>query len=589
IIQKYWKCMPDSMRPARYADATAAYVQVQEQLDKEKADDKDPSAFDIAKQSAALALAMRDCKDQLNENKTSVQEVVEDSVGWILDVAPAAADAVNGAFATARSAIASLSVAGDVIDGVSDINAVLSSVPEPVSKSLAIALSAIQATKDVGMAGAGVGIAANELRKGDKDPIKELMLMEDLVESVEDLIKSAAGSAVEIIGAVLPIVSAVATAAGAGAELYAAFKRIRNAAKDGLLLKDAAKLTPELMPALHQSLNRELQRAAKHIGMSAGMGVEAFGEVTATVGEASAGADDGATALAGAGIIITGKSIQLGTRGTFTISSWANAAASVALLGLARVGVEKAQQELFRHSGKHAKCIIAIKAKEKDPVALAYIKSRGLTPEMIEASSPEIIRMYLLRRSKEKNFGDTNIVTEAIDLGKNVATMGRRVVKKLNTMRINTIKRHYDEIYAAEPPFEMDALSTTVTDLARLQRRYLLKSVSEDQRAELAPIIQQAEINLRRMRERAQETIQPLQESLRTIHEMETVALQHRAAHDDRKAINRTLKASGEAQVDAAAPGDVDAQLVLLRKHAGGVHRQLSRQWEAMSLISHVV
>lgn len=424
-LLQIWDQIPDALTPDSQVRDLQNWIRLQEQLDREmerhqkkrhgnraeiygelqqKAEDKLVTARSAALTGVAVLASpdnIRSMSDALLSSKVITEAIPEDLI--------------------------------PVIGPVLKLTAALSKIDGLVHAATQAEGNALEA---------GIALAGSST----VDPIEKLMMQEELVEALESLLKTAVTTGLSIAGTVLPFIGAAAPSIDALSHAVEAIQRAQLAVKDAALEKTSKKLDSTLTAAVQQSKNREATLTGTEVVRALSKGAMAAGKITGDIGTFTAAGDMGATKAAGLAVKVSGTVVYYGTAVVTQVKDWGVAAYCADLNDKARAGDRRAQKKIFKHSGKHAKGLIALMARDRDPVALAYIKSRGLTPEMIEKSSPEIIRMYLLRRAGESDFSfDRTLVDEVLD-GLKLIPRGASRTKRGIASAGQKIKDRYDGI-----------------------------------------------------------------------------------------------------------------------------------------------
>ena len=367
--------------------------------------------------------------------------------------------------------------------------------------------------------------SGKKLSEGSPDPIKQLMLEEDLLKAVQSLIEDATKAGLSMAGTVVPFLSAAVSSADGFKLLAEMAARIYNAEQDRRLVSKAKKLDSSLTSSIQQSHTNEALKASEAAFSALGKFVQATGQATSSIGTFTSGGDMGATKTAGTVVSVVGMGVYYGTQAVVTVKSWSLAIACEVMVKKARSGDPRAQQEIFRHSGRYAKGLIALMARRNDPVALSYIKSRGLTPKMVEQSSPEIVRMYLLRRSGEDNFGEGPVDNAKAALSF-LKTVGGGILsglayapKKIIEHRAQVKQAELESVGRADLIYDLTPLHQSIDEL--LSCREMLSLIPEDapQYAEASDMVHTWEVGLRATR-------QPLVKAIKGLEEKATATRQ---------------------------------------------------------------
>jgi hypothetical protein len=245
----------------------------------------------------------------------------------------------------------------------------------------------------------------DELEEEEPDEVKRLMMEAEVMagigaagELLKDLFKEGLEeSAQKVFGAVINFKDM-------GLAIKGVYMRRKKVSQDTRMQKAAehARRHGEgdgvLVEALDQSASREQELAWEQAATAVGEAAEGAGTVIGLTA---------AAAQVGAGLVVAGKTIKVGTRIVMAKVNWAHAATCKKLAEQARGGDRKAMVEIFKHSGKYAKGLLAQMCLEDSTIAINYVISRGLTEDMVETSSPEIIRLYLLKESNESDDAKT--------------------------------------------------------------------------------------------------------------------------------------------------------------------------------------
>jgi hypothetical protein len=134
-------------------------------------------------------------------------------------------------------------------------------------------------------------------------------------------------------------------------------------------------------------------------------------------------------------MLVVGKGISIGSTVYFQTVDWGAAEKAQKVLAEARAGNEAAMQEVFAHHAAYAKMLIAIYAKNKNPLAIKYFVQRGLTEQDLDdkATSMGILMEFGLKESKEEEAPKTftQTLTDALEKGAAAAELARKGVEAL--------------------------------------------------------------------------------------------------------------------------------------------------------------
>src|SRR5438105_874775 len=231
----------------------------------------------------------------------------------------------------------------------------------------------------------------------------------------------------DIAAEFVPIVGAVKDGAACLANLKECYEHYKLQAETGEL-KDKAALdvVSQLAKAFGQEQGRQGDLKKKSGADAASNALTATGKaLTAT----------GVGAKAGAPLLVVGKGISIGSTVYFQVVDWGAAEKAQQVLRDARAGSEAAMQEVFAHHAAYAKLLIAIYAKNKNPLAIKYFVQRGLTEQDLDhkATSMGILMEFGLKESKEEEAPKTftQTLTDALEKVAAVAELARKGVEAL--------------------------------------------------------------------------------------------------------------------------------------------------------------
>ena len=100
----------------------------------------------------------------------------------------------------------------------------------------------------------------------------------------------------------------------------------------------------------------------------------------------------------GAGVVV-----KSGTRAVSTLFDWRRADEALAVLNDARAGDADARKLLFATHGRYACALVALMAKEGDPIALSIFNHHGVDAAAVQKAFPGLLKRFLMTTLKEKD------------------------------------------------------------------------------------------------------------------------------------------------------------------------------------------
>jgi hypothetical protein len=281
---------------------------------------------------------------------------------------------------------------------------------------------------DLGFAAEGLSATVGAVKglKGmaqAEGPVQHKMSSDETLESL----KSLAGTGMDIATEFVPVVGAVKDGAACLANLKECYEHYKLQAETGQLKDEAAlDVVSQLARAFGQEQGRQSDLKAKS-------GVDAVGNAVSATGKALTAT--GVAAKVGAPMLVVAKGISIGNTVYFKAVDWSAAEKAQKVLMEARAGNEAAMLEVFSHHAAYAKMLIALYAKNKNPLAIKYFVQRGLKEEDLDhrATSMDILMEFGLKQSSEeeapKTFGQT--LADSLDKASRAAAAIGAGVKSL--------------------------------------------------------------------------------------------------------------------------------------------------------------
>lgn len=239
-----------------------------------------------------------------------------------------------------------------------------------------------------------------------EDPIEAMMLQEEFIESLGKLVEGLVGSLegadklkiggtlVEGIAGLLPGIGMAIGAKEAMKLMVDSAARIQESIEDANSYDEAVQTGHRAEPAVDQFARRDKHLAARAV-TSTGVAI---------IKTAAAGVD-----LTGVGVVASTamKGVATGVQGVQTVAEQVidrnEGQKAEDLLRRAQAGDGNARAELFRFHPRYAKGLLAVMASEGDSMALRVLSTHGLSDDMIQRSSPKIIKRYLMKKFGEQD------------------------------------------------------------------------------------------------------------------------------------------------------------------------------------------
>lgn len=333
-----------------------------------------------------------------------------------------------------------------------------------------------------------------------EDPVEALMLQDEFMESLGKLFEALTGGmqsgykglvAGKLIGEIttfLPAIGVPTSAAKAMTGLVESAARIQEAMDDADAHAEAEQSEHRASGAIGQFTRRDKHLAARAASRTGIAVIKTAAAVTTLSGAGSV-----------VGVALTGvaTAASLGqSAGEFAVDRSEGQKARD-LLDRAQAGDGHARAELFSYHPRYAKGILSVLASEGDPMALRVLSTHGLTEDMIQRSSPKIIKRYLM-----KKFGETDDPGSWTGLKESIVSALDKVAGTLTavqdffTNKVDKLLARFDtnDLVAAQARLSELAyqlpgqeVSTAVTSLAEIRRRRetLAEAASEAQAVEL--------------------------------------------------------------------------------------------------------
>ncbi|MEL6341517.1 MAG: hypothetical protein AAFV53_00185 [Myxococcota bacterium] len=520
-LEAYWKPYPESLWPPRFDEELKNWYKMKDQLQQEIREEQ--------------------------TNAERAQEALLNLTGDVMGIAGLAADAAS---------IAGLAAGTPKFDSfVSGIEMALT--------SFAMAQTATE-----------IAMENNEA----VDPVDQQLNDLKLQKALQELVKSG----IDIGTALVPILNQLGKFIEFSEHVKEAAQRTQAASGDQELAKEAARSGNSLEGAFKQSRDQESKRAKEETALATASALEMSGELAMQIGVLLAAADHGATEAVGISLVVTGKTVRYGTNIVVKVESWAHAAKCKDLLKRAQGGDEQAQIEIFRHSALYAKGIIAIMAREKDPLALSYIQSRNLTEDMIDQSSPEIIRKYLRYVADEEDdaLTFTESIKRPIDDIVTLSSLGVKAVKagyqKLEAaFQGDAALYEWDKIGDLPPPISqinvaIDAIHGFQSDIQKLE-------AGTDEYERCSALIEEYRDKLQQIRVDVQHSVTELNNMRRYLERMRT---------ESERIRNETPVPDGEApspEVQRAMKN-----IALIDKNLPMVDAEIKKYWSFLDVLAQV-
>ncbi|MES2644843.1 MAG: hypothetical protein V4850_35475 [Myxococcota bacterium] len=284
--------------------------------------------------------------------------------------------------------------------------------------AVTIALLAIASTQKL-----GDGLAEEET----VDPVLQRMQDQQIVEALFALHDAGINIAAQFVPGLSTAKGGLDMLRG----MVEAADRFTRGFEDGELAEEAKRVQSALRGALEQSEKRENKLGGKAT-------VDAFGSaLSLTGGLITLG---GISAPAGVVVDVAGKVVKVGATVVVKVDDWRIAARALELLDGARRGWADEQRELFQYHPKYAKGLLALAAKNRDPIAMRYLQTRGLTEEEVERSTASIIRMFLLSEAGKETDAPKRFTDEIMGVVNTLKSVGAKLLKGLEFIDAHALR-----------------------------------------------------------------------------------------------------------------------------------------------------
>ena len=284
-------------------------------------------------------------------------------------------------------------------------------------------------------------------------------------EKVMEALKSLGGLGGDVLAKLLPVIGVLKNGAECLAALKDTMERVKLRAGTGDL-KDQASLdtTSQLSRAFEQSQSRE-GRLGVESGLGAGTSAisTAAGTCTATI----------VLAKLGAAIEIVGTTISVAGKVVLTGYDEVKARAALATLKKAQGGDTDAQQAVFSDHAYYAKMLIALMAKDGNPLARKYLIDRGLEESDLDnqLTSADILFDYAVMKSKEEGGPESKI-----EMMKELAASALEKIERFGELCksglewLGAIKKEPEQILQISAPVPpMETLAKMFDEMTRLK------------------------------------------------------------------------------------------------------------------------
>jgi hypothetical protein len=158
-----------------------------------------------------------------------------------------------------------------------------------------------------------------------------------------------------------------------------------------------------LVNAVANERNGQFLRTGKKLVETGAKGLGFAGDLASTAGVFSGGADHGAGQIAGAGLKVVGKTIELGNKIIFAGIDWRMVRRAKKTLREAQAGNPQAQVEIFQNSALYAKMYLVLLAKKNHPEARKFLIDRRITEDDLNKATAMKIVGDLLKASEQRD------------------------------------------------------------------------------------------------------------------------------------------------------------------------------------------
>jgi hypothetical protein len=234
-----------------------------------------------------------------------------------------------------------------------------------------------------------------------KDPIELLLAIDQQLDARSDAVQHALGSArtaltldlLKEVASLSPAVGSVENLCTACFEAHHAVTWWQSATRDTLAVQQAVESDSRVAGAATHIQKRSKQLAIRASSSAAGAVLSMVGFLCAATGVAA----PVALAFHGAGAVVKG-----GTKVVSTLFDWRRADEALAVLNDARAGDADARKQLFAQHGRYACALVALMAKEGDPIALSIFNHHGVDAAAVQKAFPGLLKRFLMTTLKEK-------------------------------------------------------------------------------------------------------------------------------------------------------------------------------------------
>ncbi len=232
----------------------------------------------------------------------------------------------------------------------------------------------------------------------DLDPIQEMMVIDDLVDSITAI----ESSTVKFTFAIAEIAGQAFPGVTAGLEAKALMQAIVDVTARWLSAVQDAEVHDKAKEEGHR-IEASADRIAKK-----GKTIATRGSIDAALKLIKLGGQLGIVAgphgLAVGTAVRTGASVVSGIKSLVEFGiDRTDGERAKKMLDRARIGDADARAEIFRVNGRFAIALLAVLAEDGDAMALAILNNHRVTPEMAAKSSAAVIKKYMMKEMKESD------------------------------------------------------------------------------------------------------------------------------------------------------------------------------------------
>ena len=235
-----------------------------------------------------------------------------------------------------------------------------------------------------------------------KDPIELLLAIDQQLDARSDAVQHTLGAArtaltldlLKEVASLAPAVGSVDSLCSACIEAHHAITWWQSATRDTLAVQQAVESDSRVAAAASHIQKRSKQLAIRASSSAAGAVLSMVGFLCAATGVAA----PAALVFHGAGVVV-----KSGTRAVSTLFDWRRADEALAVLNDARAGDADARKLLFATHGRYACALVALMAKEGDPIALSIFNHHGVDAAAVQKAFPGLLKRFLMTTLKEKD------------------------------------------------------------------------------------------------------------------------------------------------------------------------------------------